>query len=209
MGRLRLAALLLLYWSSASPVRADIDPAEYEPKTSIRSEKERQRMKVLLEADMKAEIEQQRQEAEAETRRLAEEKAAWESLPYPVRLTGTRCTACHIADNFTKQRHNRIGWELVVLRMHYLNDAKLDEGERSVIAAHLAQNYPAIGIDAATEALMQMLAILPLPGLWLAWRGARARRRRMCAFMQNAAPVSAALPSASSSQNGQKLTRGK
>ena len=134
-------------------------------------------MKTLLESEKKTGDERRRLDDAAEAKRLAEQKAAWDALPYAVRVTATRCTACHIEDNFTKQRHNRIGWELVVLRMQYLNDLKLDEGERSVIAAHLAQNYPAAGTDAVTEAILQMLAILSLPLLWLAWRGARARRR--------------------------------
>lgn len=158
-------------------------------------------MKALLEAEKKAEDEQRRLEDAAKARRLAEEKAAWDLLPYAVRVTATRCRACHIADNFTKQRHNRLGWELVVLRMQYLNEVKLGEGERNVIAAHLAQNYPATGIDAATEAIMQMLGILSFPGLWLAWRSARARRR-MREYMQNAG---AAPTSAGSSQMDKNL----
>ena len=133
-------------------------------------------MKALLEAEKKAEDERRRLEEAAEAKRIAEIKSAWDALPYAVRVTATRCTSCHVADNFTKQRHNRIGWELVVLRMQYLNDVKLDDGERSVIAAHLAQTYPARGSDAVTEAIMQLLAIFSLPALWLAWRGARAKR---------------------------------
>lgn len=170
MKRLRLAILLLLYGLNASPVSADIDPAEYEPKTSIRSEKERSRLRAIFEADRKVEIEQQRLEAEAETRRLAAEKTAWEALPYPVRLTRTRCTTCHVADDYANQRHNRAGWELAILRMQYMNNAPLATGERSVIAAHLAEAYPATGRAALIEALLQLAVALSPVWLWFAWK---------------------------------------
>lgn len=170
MERLRLAALLLLYWLSASPAGADIDPAEYESKTSVRSEKERSQLRAIFETDRKIEVEQKKLEAEAETRRLAAEKAAWEALPYPVRLTRTRCTVCHVADAYMNQRHNRMGWEWSILRMQYLNDAPLAAGERSVIASHLAETYPAIGLSALIEALLQLAVALSPVWFWLTWR---------------------------------------
>jgi len=170
MGRLRLAALFLLYWLNVSPAWADIDPTEYEPKTSVRSEKERSRLRTIFEADRKIETEQQKLAAEAEAQRLAAEKAAWKALPYPVRLTQTRCTACHVADDYMNQRHNRIGWELSILRMQYLNDAPLAAGERGVIASHLAETYPATGSAALIEALLQLAAALSPVWLWFTWK---------------------------------------
>lgn len=154
---------------------ADIDPAEYELKTSVRSEKERKRLQAEFAREQQQEAEIQRQDDERETRRQAAEKAAWEALPYPLRLTRTRCTACHAADNFVNQRHNRIGWELVVLRMQVLNEAALGPGERSVIAAQLAESYPASGSAAWMEALQQLaVALLPV-WLWLILKISRAR----------------------------------
>lgn len=179
MRRLRLAALLLLYWLNVSPACADIDPTEYEPKTSVRSEKERGRLRTIFEADRKIEAERQRLVAEAKAQRLAAEKAAWEALPYPVRLTRTRCTACHVADDYMNQRHNRIGWELSVLRMQYMNNAPLAAGERGVIAAHLTETYPATGNAALIEALLQLAATSPV-WLFLIWKATRSQfgRRR-------------------------------
>lgn len=179
MGRLRFVALFLLCWPTAFPASADIDPSAYELKTSVRSEQERNRLKAIFEADMKAEAEQRKQAAEDEAQRIAKEKAVWELLPYPVRLVKTRCTACHIAGNFKKQQHNRIGWELVVLRMQYLNAVKLGDGERSVIAAHLAQAYPVAGLEAVMEALLQFLLLLPPAGLLLILRSACLRLYQM------------------------------
>ncbi len=115
----------------------------------------------------------------AAAQRAAAERAAWEALPYPVRLTQTRCTTCHVAQNYESQRHNRLGWEIVILRMYYLNHAPLQDGERGIIAAHLAQRLPAQGTDAAVEALQQFAAVALMPLLgWLAWRLARLRSRR-------------------------------
>lgn len=163
--------MFLLGWLLAQPaVLADIDPADYALKSSIRSEKERKRIQAEFDADKKKEAELQRQEEETEARRLTAEKTAWEALPYPVRITRTRCTLCHVADYYINLRHNRVGWELVNLRMQYLNDAPLAAGERSVIAAHLTETYPAMGGAALIEALQQLaLALSPL-WLWLAWK---------------------------------------
>lgn len=163
----------LLGWLATQPAFADIDPSDYELKTSVRSEQERERLKAEFEADKKREAELQRQEEEREANRLAAEKAAWEALPYSARLTRTRCTTCHVADDYVNQRHNQIGWELSILRMQYLNDAPLAAGERGVIAAHLTKTYPATGIAALIEALLQLAVALSPMWLWLAWRVTR------------------------------------
>ena len=134
---------------------ADIDDREYEFKKSVRSATERKRLQAEFAREQQQEAERQRQEDEREARRRTAEKAAWEALPYPLRLTRARCTACHAADNYANQRHNRIGWELVILRMQHFNEARLDTGERSMIAAHLAAAYPASGWAALIEALQQ------------------------------------------------------
>ncbi|MDP2823415.1 MAG: hypothetical protein Q8O52_12165 [Sulfuritalea sp.] len=171
----RLMFLCLLTCLTPRPGLADIDPAEYELKTSVRSEKQRKRLEAGFAADRAREAELQSQEEEREGRRLAAEKAAWEALPLPARLTRTRCTVCHAADNFENQRHNRVGWELVILRMQVLNEAPLATGERGAIAAHLAQTYPATGSAALIEALQQLAVALFPVWFWLVWKIARSR----------------------------------
>ena len=167
--------LCLLSCLAPRPGLADIDPAEYELKTAVRSEKERKRLEAEFEVDRKKAVERQRQEDEREASRRAAEQAAWEALPYPQRLTRTRCSVCHLADNYANQRHNRIGWELVTLRMQYLNEAPLGAGERSQIAAYLADAYPASGSAACVEALQQLaVAMIPI-WFWLSWKLARSR----------------------------------
>jgi hypothetical protein len=155
--------------------QADIDDREYEFKRSVRSAAERKRLENEFKAAQQAEAESERQAAEQEARRLAAEKAAYEALPYPVRLTQARCTTCHTEDNYINQRHNRVGWELVILRMQLLNDAELDAGERGLIADHLAQTRPATSHDALLESLQQLATLLLPVGLWLGWKFARAR----------------------------------
>lgn len=168
-----LILFCLLVWLAIRPGLADIDPSDYELKTSVRSEKEREQLKAEFEADKKREAALQREEDEKEANRLAAEKAAWEVLPYPERLTQTRCTACHVAGDYMNQRHNRIGWELSILRMQHLNDAPLAAGERGVIASHLAETYPATGGAALIEALLQLASALCPVWLWFAWKIAR------------------------------------
>ncbi len=154
---------------------ADIDPAEYELKTSVRSEEQRKQLQAEFAREQQQEAERQRQEDEREARRQAAAKAAWETLPYPLRLTRTRCTACHAADNYANQRHNRIGWELVILRMQHFNEAQLGAGERGMIAAHLAEAYPATGSAALIEALQQLVVALVPFWFWLVWKILRSR----------------------------------
>lgn len=165
---------LLIYLAPRAGL-ADVDPADYELKTAVRSEKERKRLEAAFVVDRAREVERQKQEEEREASRLAAKKAAWDALPASVRLIRTRCTVCHAADNFKNQRHNRIGWELVILRMQVLNDAPINPGERSVIAAKLAESYPATESAAWVEALQQLaVALLPVC-FWLIWKTLWAR----------------------------------
>lgn len=155
--------------------RADIDPAEYQLKSSVRSAKDSQELQAEFEADRQKEAARRKLEEESAARHLAAEKAAWEALPHAVRLTRSRCAGCHVEGNYMNQRHNRLGWELVILRMQHLNAASLATGERSVIAAHLAQTYPATGGALLIEALQQLAAALTPVWLWLAWNTTRSR----------------------------------
>lgn len=173
-----LVSLCVLVWLSATPAMADIDPAEYQLQSSVRTDQERKRLEANFALDKIKEAELQKQEEAQAAQRQAANKAAWDALPYPVRLTQTRCTSCHVAETYFGQRHNRVGWELLLLRMQYLNAAPLGPGERSVIAVHLTEAYPAIGVESFVEALQQ-LAVLLLPlWLWVVWKLTRSRRRR-------------------------------
>lgn len=153
----------------ASTARSDVDPADYQLKSSVRSEQERARLEAGFALDRQQEAAAQQQEEDRAAQQRLAEKAAWDALPYPLRLTRTRCTACHLADNYVNQRHNRVGWELVILRMQYLNQAVLEPGERTVVAQYLAQSYPAEGLAAWAEGLQQLAALLVPLGCWWVW----------------------------------------
>lgn len=170
----------LLAGICAFPAMADIDPSEYELKTSVRSEKERRQLQAGFELDRQKDAALQKQEEENAARQSAARKAAWDALPYPVRLTHTRCTTCHDAGNYANQRHNRVGWELITLRMQYLNEAPLAAGDRSVIAAHLADIYPASGVAGLVQALQQIAVVLSPVWIGFAWKMIRSRFGKQC-----------------------------
>jgi hypothetical protein len=156
--------------------RADVDPAEYELKSSLRSEKERQQMKARLEAEKKVEEEMRRQAEAEEARRRAEERARLEARPYPVKLTERQCTRCHVAANYENQNHTLLGWWLVVLRMEHFNQAEFGPGEKSVIVSHLSATRPA---DTGTRLQEYGLLLAGASGLaLLVWGGIRLRRYR-------------------------------
>lgn len=173
-----LVSLYVLVWVTAGPAMADIDPAEYQLPSSVRTDKERKRLEAEFSSDKLKEAELQRQEEAQAAQRQAADKAAWDALPYPVKLTQARCTSCHVAETYLSQRHNRAGWELLMLRMQYLNAAPLGPGERSVIAAHLADTYPVKGVESFVEALQQFALLLSPLWIWLVWKVSRSHRRR-------------------------------
>jgi hypothetical protein len=108
---------------------------------------------------------------EAERARV---QAELDARPRVVRLTEARCTRCHGVEPYSAQRHTWIGWQWVVLRMQWLNDAVLEPGERAQIVDHLAGTYPAAGAGAWTEwgtAVALALLALALPvARFLRWR---------------------------------------
>jgi hypothetical protein len=144
-----LGASLLL--AACNPAWSDIDPSEYETKARTGSPMEQARLRAQIEEEARREAERAQREAEEEAKRIAAERARLEARPYPVRLTERRCTLCHIADNYTGNRHTWLGWQAVVLRMQYLNHCPLEPGERGVIVAHLAETYPASTAEAMLE----------------------------------------------------------
>lgn len=108
----------------------------------------------------------------------AHAEAAYEALPEPERLTLARCKPCHAEGNYMSQRHNRLGWELVILRMQHLNGARMADGERGVIANYLTQKYPATGGARLMEAVQQLAGALVPVWLWIAWKSGRSRFRQ-------------------------------
>lgn len=169
-------ALLLglgVLFAVAVPAWADVDVSEYQTRAVPGSEKEQARLKARIEEEARLEAERARREAEEETRRIAAERARLEARPYPVRLTERRCTLCHTPDNYSRSGHTWLGWQMVVLRMQYLNHCPLEPGERGVIVAHLSATQPAPLGEALMEwgaCLMAVLIPVALGAAAWAWR---------------------------------------
>ena len=162
--------VLLLFLTGAAIAGLDID--EYMPPIeSDLTEEERERrqqavQREIEEARRRAE-EQARQEAEARRQREADLAAR----PYPVRLTEARCLSCHPIEALRERPRTRLGWELVSLRMQRFSGARLEPGERAVIASHLAEAHPAPTHRKIAEAVILGIFVLA-PALlgWLWWR---------------------------------------
>ncbi|OGS99570.1 MAG: hypothetical protein A3F73_02985 [Gallionellales bacterium RIFCSPLOWO2_12_FULL_59_22] len=173
-GGLIMPLLLSLAW--AGTAHADIDTSEYELKSSIRSEKEREQFRAQLEKSRVEEVERERAQAEAEARRHAEEMERLAARPYPVRLLEARCTVCHAATNYENQNHTWLGWWLVVSRMEYFSKVALNSGERGVIVAHLTETRP--GDTRIVLMEYGALAVSLLGAALLVWQGVRRIRQK-------------------------------
>lgn len=161
---------------TAGIASADIDPKDYAAPGAVTPSKPPQQLRAEVEAEIEAERrrEAERVQAEQEAARQRERELA--ARPLAVRLLEARCTACHEPAYFEDREHSRIGWELVILRMQWLNGAELGAGERSVIATHLAEKRPAsmvrVLLDVAVVLSPIAIVALPLFGWWR-WRRSR------------------------------------
>jgi hypothetical protein len=166
---------LLLTGACLVPARAELDPEDYlgVPPPEL-SPREREAIEAAIreaqeEARRRAE-EQARAEEEARRARQAELAA----LPNAARLTLQRCLDCHAASTYEGRRYTRLSAEMTILRMQWLHGARLERGERTVIAGHLAGEHPAPAGRKALDAVAP--AALALAG-WGLWRTVKRRRR--------------------------------
>ncbi|WIM06404.1 MAG: hypothetical protein OHM77_03710 [Candidatus Nitricoxidivorans perseverans] len=155
----------------ALPARADVDESTYEAVGAVRGERERQRFRVQFMRELEAERRRAEIEAAEVARIRAEAQTREAARPYPERLTEQRCTLCHPAENYTSKHHTWLYWRLVVARMVWLNEAPIAEGSQAVIAAHLAEVYPARGEEIVIEYGLPAIALAMLSGA--AWAGRR------------------------------------
>ena len=152
---------------------ADIDPKEYAAPGAVMSSKPPERLRAEIEAEIEAERrrEAERIQAEQEAARQRERELA--ARPLAVRLLERRCTVCHEPAYFEDREYTRLGWELVILRMQLLNGAELGAGERSIIAAHLAEERPASMVRVFFDVAIALspIAIMALSAFgWRRWR---------------------------------------
>lgn len=161
----------------AAPARAELDASAYEAKTE-------RTLPAAERARREAEFAAERARAEAREReereRLERERraAAIPNRPYAERLLHERCTSCHGSDAWSARARTRLGWWWVVVRMQYLNGARIAPGERSAIVDELAR------ISAASRWLeaVQWLALGAAAAVLAALPFRRRRRRRDRAY---------------------------
>lgn len=152
------------------------------PVDEARQEEVRARIRAELEAARirAAEEEERRRQEEAERQR------AWEALPLPYRLTVTHCSGCHPAEAYESKAYTRLGWELTLMRMRYLNGMELEPGERTQIVSYLVENHPASTGRAIMEVVVGVIMLAtPFFAIW--WFVRRSRRRRQTATARDGA----------------------
>lgn len=123
-------------------VTAEMDAEAYQTEAGALSEAERAAMRARLAAGIAAERareQEARRAAQAEAERIATERAA---RPLGERLVEARCLTCHDAGQIDRTALGGPGWTVTVLRMEWLNGARLQPGERTAIVAHLAARHP-------------------------------------------------------------------
>jgi hypothetical protein len=173
-----LLALGLFVALATVPVRAEMEDREYESEEAAKPVHVLEQRQREIEAELR---ETARREAAALAIAEAAQQARAAELaarPYAVRLLEARCeTVCHDHERFAHNRHTWLGWQVVILRMQYMNGALLDPGDRSDLAYHLADSQPAAWVDAVLEyAPLPVALIMPWLG-WLGWRRWKTRER--------------------------------
>ncbi|MFN3973089.1 MAG: hypothetical protein ACK4L4_17270 [Gemmobacter sp.] len=119
-----------------------MDAEAYQTEAGALTETERAAMRARLAAEIAAERareEEARRAAQAEAERIAAARAA---RPLGERLVEARCLTCHDAGQIDRTALGVPGWTVTVLRMAWLNGARLEPGERRLIARHLAARHP-------------------------------------------------------------------
>lgn len=169
------ATVVLLLSAAPLPGAAEMSASDYETgSTRLTPAQRAQELERMQQERERADAAEREREAAAEQARR-EVQARLAARPLGVRLVESRCGACHGPEALRDQRYTRLGWWSVLLRMEYVNGARFDAGERSVIVGHLAVSQPAGGIRAAAE----WSAALAVVGLLVAagWRLRRRLRR--------------------------------
>ncbi|MGY6535274.1 MAG: hypothetical protein ACXIVG_08020 [Pararhodobacter sp.] len=126
----------------APALNAGTDWGDFETEMGVLPPEEAAEVRARVAAEIAAERareEAAREAAFTEAERIATERAA---RPLGERLVEARCLSCHDAGQITQTALGTPGWTITVLRMKWLNGARLEPGERAVIVTHLAAPHP-------------------------------------------------------------------
>ena len=138
----RCAATALACLLASGTLHAEMAGDEYQTGAGALTEEELASSRARLSEEIAAErarAEDARRRAEAEAERVAAQRAA---RPLGERLVDMRCLTCHDEEQIAQATFGTPGWTLTVMRMEWLNGARLESGERSEIVAHLAARHP-------------------------------------------------------------------
>ena len=137
-----LALACLLGLSALRCAQANTDWGDFETEMGVLPPDEAAEVRERIAAEIAAERardETARQEALLEAERIAAERAA---RPLGEQLLEARCLSCHDVGQIERTSLGTPGWTITVLRMEWLNGARLELGERALIIGHLAARHP-------------------------------------------------------------------
>lgn len=174
MRRQPLVPLILLL---AAPAVAEMQGGEYLPDKTLDS-RERDALRERIEEERNREAERARQREAATLAEQARQAEARARRPLAERLFEERCGLCHAPEQLAHIRHTRLGWQMVIARMRWLNGAPLTLAEGNLLASYLAQRQGAQGVAAVLEWVGWLVATsLLFLGAWLGLRRVAGRRR--------------------------------
>jgi len=165
-----LTLACLLAFSGLPGAKASTDWGDFETEMGVLPPDEAAEMRERIAAEIAAERardEAARQAALREAERIAAVRAA---RPVGEQLVEARCLSCHDVGQIDLTRLGAPGWTITVLRMEWLNGARLEPGERAVIIGHLADRHPDRTL--MEWALVLVAAVAVGLGGWL-WRRKR------------------------------------
>lgn len=174
-GRMTRACFALLVISLALPVRAEMDPSDYEVPPAELTEEEATTLRDRIASEIAADRARAAAEAKARSEAEAAEAARLAARPPGEQLVDARCGLCHGPDSYRNANLGWLGWQATVWRMDIINGARVEQGEHGLITDWLYAQYPPSGARAALEWLALLLVGVALP-LFLALPRLRIRR---------------------------------
>lgn len=170
------AGLLVASTLSPGMVRAEMEDRDYQTTSPAldAEEADKVRRRIAEEVAAEARVAAERARIEAEAAHAAEAVRA--ARPRGVRLLEERCTSCHGLDRIEATAYGRLGWHLTVLRMRWVNGARLDGEEARVVAEHLHDERRA-SLEWQILELVALLATAAAPVAMLRLFLVRRRRR--------------------------------
>lgn len=174
---MRLALLMLsCLLAAATPSRGEMSGTDYETDAGALSATEREALRIKLADEIAAERARAAAAAAEEAAALAAKAARLAARPLGERLVEARCRTCHDAETLGRTARGWLGWQGTMLRMQWVNGARIAQGEAAGIVAWLMQANPAT----RARIWLEWTAALGLAFTVFAavWGGLVLRRRR-------------------------------